>query len=123
MDIEILTTKKKLSKSLVKQLNIATLGDLRHVHSTTKVGYYIRDLGKGSPANVMLFEGIYQWVRVGVRSWEKSNTRDTEIYAPASELGDRGTSVKSFSCKGSRDSWIEAYDAAKKICLKNHLFI
>lgn len=121
MEIEILTTKKKLSKNTVKQLDPANIGDLSHFNNMPTYGFYIRDLGAKYPPRVLLFEGINGWKIIGCREWHSSG--DSRVEASAREIGSRGCSVKDFSSRHVRDIWIREYDKLKNSCLKNHLII
>lgn len=58
MEIEIITTKKKLSKSIVKQLEPAKFHDIQQPNTMPTIGCYVRDLGAKYHSRVGLFEGI-----------------------------------------------------------------
>ena len=122
MEIEILTTKKKLSKNIIKQLDPATVNDMAYFNSMPTFGYYIRDLGAKYPPVVLLFEGLNGWKIVGCRSWRAVEYRPC-VEAPASEIGCRGTSVRTMESSEYRDNWLREYNNLKESCLKNHLII
>lgn len=121
MEIEVLTTKKKLSKSIIKQLEPANLNDIKHFNSQPTNGFYIRDLGAKSPPRVALFEGINGWKAIGLRDWKASG--DNRLECSAKDMGMRGVSVKTMDNKDCRDNYLSEYNKMKSMCLKNHLFI
>ncbi len=120
MEIEIITTKKKLSKSIIKQLKPASLGDLNHLVNVVKIGYHFRGLGNGYPAKVYVFMGINEWCFFGCRPWGK--VPDRPILECKSLTG-VGTTIKKFGDEENCVSWLNAYNDAAKLCDKNHLFI
>lgn len=120
MDIEIITTKNKLSKSIVKQLNPATVDDLNQVLEVSKIGYYVRNLGKGYAPKVAVFQGINGWCLMNIRDWEPLTERP---FVTTSAFLGRGFNVKKFLTYEERDYWLERYNAAKELCSKNHLIL
>lgn len=122
MEIEILTTKKKISKSIIQQLDPAKLFDMEHLNNINGIGYYVRNLGAKYPPVVMIFEGINGWKIIGCRGWRSVDYRPC-VEASASEIGSRGTSVLNMYNFEIRDKWIDAYNKTKEICLKNHLIL
>lgn len=121
MEIEVITTKKKISKSIIKQLEPASIYDIKHFNSMPTIGYYVRDLGSKFPPRVAVFEGINGWKIVGLRDWHSSG--ETRMECSARDIGLRGVSVKIFNSQPDRDDYLSAYNDMKKSCLKNHLII
>lgn len=121
MEIEVITTKKKLSKAVIKQLEPATIHDINHFNSMPTIGYYVRDLGAKFPPRVALFEGINGWKIIGLRDWEPVGTN--RIECSARDMGMRGISVKTIGEQFNRDEYLSSYNHMKKSCLKNHLII
>lgn len=119
MEIEVITTKKRLTKSVVKQLNTATEDDFNHLVNVTKKGFYIIGLGKGYSYKTALFYGLNRWCTLSIRDWRSVIDRP-ELNA---STGGKWTTVKSFSSIPNRDSWFYAYNDVVKLCLKNHLII
>lgn len=119
IEIEVVTTRKKLTKLIVKQLKPASIGDMLQTVNVNHEGYYVRDLGNGYPPNVAILKGINEWCILGLRDWTPSG--DLEI--SAKPLKGRGTSYRKFKTTGERDAWIEAYNKAKELCLKVHLIL
>ena len=74
MEIEIVTAKKKLSKSYVKQMNEVTLDELEEA----SVLGYINDLD-AQTSRVMLFETDRFEYRIGRWDW-KHNADTSKIY-------------------------------------------
>ena len=120
VEIEVITTKKKLSKAVIKQLEPASLGDLRQVVSVSKIGYYVRDLGKGYSPRVAVFRGVGHWCVINLRDWEAVGDKPM---AQAKALGGRGFSIKKFPSVEQRDVWLSAYNDMKRLCSKNHLIL
>ena len=120
MEIEIITTRKKLTKAIVKQLEPAKLGDLNYVVSTIKRGFYIRGLGKMYAPRVAVFEGINKWCIISIRDWKPVGSTPR---AESPSLSGRGVSVKSFDSVELRDMWLDAYNEMKSLCTKNHLIL
>lgn len=120
MEIEVITTKKKLSKATVKQLEKPTIGDLNQVFAVHKIGYYVRDLGKGYADRVALFQGINGWRCISIRDWSAVKDRP---FVTAKAISGRGFSIKKFDDYKSRDLWLDAYNKMKNLCLKNHLIL
>lgn len=119
MEIEIITTKRKLSKSVVKQLELATVADMTALSGTDRAGYYVRDIGASYPSRVGVFAGVNGWVILPIRDWKACGKSRAECKA----LKGFGVSVREFSSTKERDSWLSSYDAAKEKCLKNHLIL
>ena len=114
MEIEVITTKRKLTKSIVKQLNTATINDIKHFNSMPTIGFYVRDLGAKYQPRVAIFEGINRWVILEIIDWRES------------QYGDRAVCKNrylDFKTVKERDSFLIEYDNLKKSCLKNHLII
>ncbi|RDL44323.1 hypothetical protein DN730_07920 [Marinomonas piezotolerans] len=119
IEIEVITTKKKLNKSIVKQLKPASIGDMLQAVNVNREGYHIRDLGSGYPSQVAVFKGINEWCILGLRDWRSSGDLDIS----AKPLKGRGISYRKFKTTEERDAWIEAYNNAKELCLKVHLIL
>jgi hypothetical protein len=122
MDIEILTTKKKLTKAMVKQFEPAKNYDLSFLISTTKIAYYIRGLGSKFSVQTGMFESINGWRTFSILDWHKS-TVGCQVYASALPFGSRGSMTKSFDTEKERTEWLDTYNKAKALALKNHLIL
>lgn len=118
MEIEILTTKKKLTKSIIKQLEPGTTGDLKaFTGSQMTKGFYVRGIGKGFTEKVGIFEGIAGvWKRMLIYKWEADENDNKALYR---YLGRR----VNFGSEAERDEWLELYSAATSRMLKNHVII
>ena len=123
MEIEVLTTKKKLTKSIVKQLKPATLSDMRHAlsfHKTIQIGYHIRGLNGSASLKTGLFMGVNEWCIVELFEW-KPSTSMTAI--TARNPNGRGEFIRRYETIGERDAFISAYNDIKDLCNKNHLML
>lgn len=122
MNIEILTTKKKVTKAMVKQFEPAKPYDLNFLLSNTKIAFYVRDLGPKFSARVGMFESINGWRRFTILDWH-TTTVDCRLSASAVPFGSRGTISKSFETKEQCIEWLDTYNKAKSLALKNHLIL
>lgn len=122
MKIEILTTKKKVTKAMVKQFEPAKPYDLSFLISNTKIAYYVRDLGKKFTVQTGMFESFNGWRTFSILDWQ-STTVDTLLEASAKPMGMRGAATKRFENKKQRDEWLSDYNKAKALALKNHLIL
>lgn len=114
LELEIITTKKKISKSIIKQLEPAELSDIKYFNTMSTLGYYVRDLGSKYPERVGLFQGVNGWKIMSLFDW------DVSIYDTRVIFKNR---YKDFKDKQERDDWLEEYNKIKKRCLKNHLIL
>ena len=116
MEIELLTTKKKLTKAIIRQLEHGTTGDIQSFISRNYIGFYVRDMGKGHTERLGLFEGTTgAWKKLNIYSWRK----DTCGFG----LNCYGNRLKSFKNIKDRDEWLEDYNKATNRMLKNHVII
>ena len=119
LEIEIVTTKKKLSKQIVKQLGPASLGDLNHlVNNKVGCGYHIRNLGAGYPPIVFIFKGVNGWVLCERRQWKKRSNEGRMFYYTA-----KGSVTKKFKDPETCEVYFNAYKNAEKLCMENHLIL
>lgn len=118
MEIEILTTKKKLTKSIIKQLETGTTGDMQaFTGSQMTRGFYVRGLGKGFTEKVGIFEGIAGvWKSLLIYKWEADDDDNKAIYRYICTRA-------SFGSESERDEWLELYSEATSRMLKNHVII
>tara|TARA_R110000803_G_C11989465_1_gene321812 strand:- start:28462 stop:28824 length:363 start_codon:yes stop_codon:yes gene_type:complete len=120
MKIEILTTKKKLTKAIIKQLKPATDAQ-KYIFTTLPViGYHVRGMGKGFSENLGLFEsGSGEWVVVNLYPFEAS----LDAFKVYAQLPRGWSASKTFDTTGQRNEWLETFSAVKLKCMKNHLII
>ncbi len=117
MEIELVTTKKKITKSIVKQLNLATIADFNFIASTNTKGFYVRDIGKNYGDNVGIFNGVNGYVRFNILNWEKYSTNGKNFRVSVKNM------TKNFNSEEEADLWISSYNIAKEKCLSNHVII
>jgi hypothetical protein len=120
MNIEILTSSKKISKSMIKQLDPASNFDIGQIVNVGKIGYYVRDIGIGGAKKTGLFETNCKWVTIPLLNW--SGNEDSKMLSCKNECG-KGCLVKRFDSVKERDLWLHDYNRAKSLCEKNHLFL
>ena len=97
MEIEIGTTKKKLTKAMIKQFAHATLSDMQSIEGS---GFYVRDLGASYAKKVAVFRTANGWRRMNLRY---------------------GNSMK-YRSKRIRDEFFAAYKVVKYRC-NRHVII
>lgn len=120
MNIEILTTKKKLSKSIIKQLDPATNFDIGQIVNVGKIGFYVRGIGVGGALRTGLFETNCKWVTLPLLEWIG---QDGSKRLTCKNEGGNGCFIKDFESVECRDKWLHLYSQAKALCEKNHLFL
>lgn len=115
IEIEVITTKKKLSMAIVKQLRKSNKFDMDIFNSSDRVGYHINNVSTSRSKQLMLFQGINdEWVIADLLNW-KMSTHNTDTIMV-------GSVCRTFN-KQSAAEWIEAYNTTKERCLKNHLIL
>lgn len=122
MDIEVLTTKKKVTKAMVKQFEPAKSYDLSFLISNTKIAYYVRGLGPKFTVQTGMFESINGWRTFSILDWH-TTTVGCRLCASAVPFGSRGTMTKSFKTERECKEWLGTYNKAKSLALKNHLIL
>ena len=113
MEIEILTTKKKLSKSIIKQMKPADISDMNYFLTMPSNGFFVRNIDKNL-GDVLIFEGINTWCVISRLDYSTS-IHDRKL------MVDNG--YRSFESKEKRDKWLESYNKVKHLCIRNHLYI
>ena len=121
MEIEVITTKKKLSKAVVKQLEVASVHDMHHCFNVIKRAFFVRGLGSKYTDNTDLFEGINGWKVMPLLDWKELS--ESMLTASARPYRRRGCMTKRFETAESRDKWIKDYNNLKSLALKNHLIL
>ena len=115
MKIEIITTKKKLTKAIVKQLEPATHGDIHHFNNMPKIGYYVRDLGPKFTDRVAVFEGINGWKTLPLLKWTPSRSYKCRIFS--------GNRFKDYDTQDEADNEADKLNTLYNKCIKNHLIL
>jgi hypothetical protein len=117
MQIEILTTKKKLSKSIVKQFELATVHDMEVFLSINgECAYYITDLGVKQPKRTGIFKNsIGKWVRFDTSKWKVSPHDSNRAYCR--------NRYRDFDCALDASNWVKTRNRMADMALKNHLIL
>ena len=123
MEIEIVTTKKKISKSLINQMPIATIGDMEFClsHGDPIHSHYILGLLIGCRKDcreAILIKKINDYAIIKVAPWLKSLNDDCVWYKAGS-----ASVQKKFKTREMRDRWFELYEKCVKIGRKTHIYI
>ena len=120
MEIEVITTTKKVTKSVIKQLEWAKLHDITHFINMKTDGFYVRDLGPKYSKRVLLFQGINSWVVCMERDWEVCSYNHSKLKAYVSR---NSSTIKEFNNQMECEVYLNAYNELRKRCLKNHLIL
>lgn len=115
MLIEVKTTVKKLTKSLVNQMCIAGIKEMQVVLENRQrriIGFLI-NIRKGHHKVILVHDGSDYYI-VPVQPWEKS---DHEMSVSI------GNSFRSFTHEQARDTWFDAYTEIVHIGLNNHIYL
>ena len=107
---------------MVKQFEPAKSYDLSFLISTTKIAYYIRDLGPKFTVQTGMFESINGWRTFSILDWQ-TTTVDCMLCASAIPFRSRGSMSKRFNTKKECIEWLDTYNKAKALALKNHLIL
>lgn len=113
MQIEIITTKKKLSKSHVSQMRMADETVLRcglvlgNILNSRK---YVHSLA------LIEFEDDYYYIAL---DWEISNYSDAVFRQPRRDL----TQKISFETDSELNAWMESYKKVQALALETHIYI
>lgn len=114
MEIEIITTKKKLTKSIVNQFRRANSSDIEYLLNGKDDGYHIINLGAKYTEKTGIFKSNDEWVKLSLLKVEQNRFRNIRYTA---ELG------RLLGFDFTNKTLLEKYDQAKDKLLKNHLFI
>lgn len=119
MEIEVITTKKKLTKAIVKQLEPATDAQIEIFNNSNEIchGFYVRGLGKGFTERIGLFQSTSgSWVIFGIRQWELSKSSKKRAVANANRFID-------FETEAKASRFVDVMNSVGDRCLKNHLIL
>ena len=115
MKIELITTKKKLSKSYISQMrtateHIMTIGlCLGHVIGVKKTAYEIA---------IIEYENDYYTKAL---NYILSSSNKKHMYRPS--FNKRGSYNYNFKTEKDRITWWNSYKKMRSIALKNHIYI
>lgn len=117
LEIELITTKKKLTLSLVKQMPqlpkcivaMQRCEVLGHIHHPS--------LDKGLPKVLVKYNGVYYVLPL--YKWYSNGPGDT-LYV---KLGGGWSTKKVFSNQRERDEWLELFELIKTKALTTHIYL
>lgn len=101
MEIEITTTKKKLTKALIDQMAVASLSEMK----VAVVLGYVLNVRKGT-FKTLIVKSLDKYRVVPVYDWSKL-TGESGIYRRVKNFS---TTVKKFETEEIRDEWLSAYN-------------
>lgn len=113
MEIEILTTKKKLSKSLINQFPHADQHDLHMalLNPNRIFGFVMLNNEKFA-----IMQGVRDYKKLSIEhNWKASISNEFECYS--------SNRYKIFENKEHRDLFLEQYHQIVKIALDNHIYL
>lgn len=123
MEIEIITTKKKLTKSIINQMHMAGIGAMNFATSFSPeiTHKYILGLLVGCRKGcheVILLKNVNDYSVLRVEPWEKTEGSPSIEYYTG-----RATRLKKFKTFELRDQWFDLYQKCVKFGKKNHIYI
>lgn len=118
MEIEIVTTKKKLSKSLVLQMKSANLEQMKYaVQFPHLMLGYVTNLSKDINQAIII-KGTTDYYIVPVIDWTLSG--DTGLNA---RLGGYWNRNKQFPSEEKRTEWLDVYNSIVKFTKHSHIYL
>lgn len=118
MEIEILTTKKKLSKSLVLQMKSANLEQMKYaVQFPHLMLGYVTNLSKDINQAIII-KGTTDYYIIPVIDWTLSG--DTGLNA---RLGGYWNRNKQFPSEEERTEWLDVYNSIVKFTKYSHIYL
>ena len=115
MEIEILTTQKKLTKSIISQMLYADYAVMKYGEA---IGYIINAM-KGSH-KIALFKHGNEYYYIDL-NWTKGESVDPPmIYR---KVGGGFSTSKKFNTQEEKDQWWKVYEDVKKEIEKKHIYI
>ena len=103
MEIEIITTKKKLTKKIILQMQSATLEALE---KGKVIGCVVRIVKKQYKTMLLHYGGIFYRISM---DWKKSEVYENKIFRKAGIA----TIIRKFKTSEERDQWFKAYVKAR----------
>jgi len=110
MEIEIITTKKKLSKSIINQMPAANKFELKN---GIVLGYVLGIVKDSFKTGIILFDNEYYVFALNWKCGEKTVYRKVGRYSSSIE----------FSCETECQEWWKFYVKARDEALKTHIYI
>lgn len=125
MEIEIVTTKKKLTKSIVSQFRSAEVKDFIYCINKDEKCFYIIGLGSRFTEKTGIFKSFNEWVKFPIFNFELSEALFTS--RTYDQLMSRHIKLFEITESGhtriDQKPLIRPYNEVRKRCLENHLFI
>lgn len=115
MEIELITTKKKLTKSVIQQLDYANTADFNYL--TTTQGLILGYINLPDE-RVFLVKTINGYKKIRSLNW-KAGLLSTEACADDKGFG----RLKRFETSEQRDDFLKMYREIKRIALLTHIII
>jgi len=123
MEIEIITTKKKLTATILNQLETARVSEMQEALSSPEkiLGYINSSTLETNKARIFLIHVAPQTYKlIPNYNWERATQDDLVSYG---KLGGKVCMKKSFKSKESRDRFVEIFREIKQIAMQNHIII
>lgn len=118
MEIEIVTTKKKLSKSLVLQMKVANLEQMKYATQfPERMLGYVTNLSKDIKQAIII-KGITDYYIIHAIDWTLSG--DTGLNA---RVGGYWTRNMQFPTVEKRTEWLDTYNYIVNFTKFNHIYL
>lgn len=123
MELEIITTKKKLTTTILNQLETARVSEMQEVLASPEkiLGYINPSASRTNKVRVFLVHTAPQTYKlIQNYNWEKSEHDDLISYG---KFAGRVCIKKPFKDKASRDRFVEMFRQIKQIAMQKHIII
>lgn len=123
MDIEIITTKKKLTTTILNQLEETRVSDMQLLLAEPEriLGYINPATARKNKVRVFLVNTAPNTYKlISNYNWEKSVSDDITSFG---KFAGRVCIKKTFKDRQSRDSFVEMFKAIKEIAMQTHIII
>ena len=120
MQIEIITTKKKLTKSLVSQMLVASSYTISLALEQNNVLGYVTGCHEQT-SEIALIKGVNDYYAVPMYAWKPSG--DNEAYVVVGHGKKRGTKTKAFDSKEKRDEFLADMKRLAFVMRGNHIYL
>ena len=113
MEIEIITTKRKLTQSIIKQMPFASLEELRNCSNVPELVYGYVVCGK---AEFALLKGMKGAVKSSLLKWKRpGNANSTTLYS--------GNYTRTFNTTGEMEAELNIRNTVYEIARQTHIYI
>ena len=124
MEIEVITTKRKLTSSILNQIEEATVQEMRNALWTEGgILGYINPPNVGKQRVFLINPAPQVYKLVTNYDWSKGIEHETTAYGKSYSGKVVATVKKQFKDKQSRDEFVRLFKEVKMIALMNHIYV